>query len=450
MALPPWTVDLLRRGVSDLARQATDPETAQALKDQASKLVEELPRVAREKVDALLKQAETSAAPWRDAWMGTANVRPPQSLINASGNLLHALGSGVAVDPSVLASAAPYLTGDCVIPRDQRITQPTEKILSEACGVELQAMVVSSFDIGLSLLGQMGRRGSRVLVPRCCTQWDGSEGSACLADHLHSTTRGTIREFGSASGATTADLLNVIGSSLASEPGGEGRSRRCHTIVRLAKACCRIAPADRRELGVADVVVMPTARWMGIESGAMGNVVTELKQGADAVLLGGGVMTGTPALGVWVGRTEWMQSLLSDGRASLAEAPAAMSAMVNAAVALARDGGLPVDRLMAASEENLQDRAERLATQLNGVDGVTSTRITQEPARRFGGNDTLPSRQVLLTTNTTSPSVLAERLRSGDTCLLAEPSDDGIALDLRWITPDQQSRIAQRLATAIH
>ncbi|MEP1643016.1 MAG: hypothetical protein ABJK10_02430, partial [Rhodopirellula bahusiensis] len=96
------------------------------------------------------------------------------------------------------------------------------------------------------------------------------------------------------------------------------------------------------------------------------------------------------------------------------------------------------------------DRAERLATQLSGIDGVTSATVTQESAMMSAESGKLPSRQVLVRVNTASPAVIVERLTKGDTCLLVEPSDDGIAIDLRWITPDQQARISQLFSAAIH
>ncbi|MEO9930664.1 hypothetical protein [Rhodopirellula bahusiensis] len=446
MALPPWTVDLLRRGVADLARQATDPETAQNLKDQASKLVEELPRVAREKVDTILKQAEARAAPFRDAWSGATSFQRPQSLINGSGNLSHPRGSGVAVDPSVLAAAAPYLMGDCSLPHDQRSTQPVERFLTDGCGTEVQVLVVNSFDSGLSLLGQCGRRAGRILVPRCCAVPLRAGDPACLADELQRWTGGSVREVGTSAGITEADLAGAMGGCPSRSFGGQ----RTTTLVRLPLACCTLDAETRRNHGVSEVVVAPTARLLGASSESCCSAAELIRSGADGVLMGGSVLTGTPGMGILIGRTEWMKAWEEDPRVSMLQAPDAMIAMLNAAALLACDSGLPVDRLISASESNLHDRAERLATQLSGIDGVTSATVTQESAMMSAESGKLPSRQVLVRVNTASPAVIVERLTKGDTCLLVEPSDDGIAIDLRWITPDQQARISQLFSAAIH
>lgn len=445
MALPPWTVDLLRRGVADLARQATDPETAQNLKDQASKLVEELPRVAREKVDSILKQAEASAAPFRDAWSGTSALQRPQSLINGSGNLLHERGSGVAVDASVLAAAAPYLMGDCGLPHDHRSTQPVERFLADSCGTDVQVLVVNSFDAGLSLIGKFGRRAGRILVPRCCAVPLRAGSSACLADELQRWTGGSVREVGTVDGMVESDLVGAMAGCRSRSFGGQ----RTTTLVRLPKDYCGVDTETRRRHGVAEVVVTPSARLLGSSLEGCDSAADLMRAGADAVLIGGGVLTGTPGMGILIGRTKWMKALEEDPGVAMLQAPDAMVAMLNAAALLACDNGSPVDRLIAAGESNLHDRAERLATQLSGVDGVTSATVTQSSATMSHGDGTLPSRQVLVRVSTSSPAVVAERLTKGDTCLLVERLDDGVAIDLRWVTPDQQVRISQLVSAAI-
>ncbi|MFG0263771.1 MAG: hypothetical protein ACF8AM_01310 [Rhodopirellula sp. JB055] len=446
MALPPWTVDLLRRGVADLARQATDPETAQNLKDQASKLVEELPRVAREKVDSILKQAEAGVGPFRDAWAGVASFQRPQSLINGSGNLTHERGSGVAVDSAVMAAAAPYLMGDCILPQNQRSTQPVERFLSDASGTEVQVLVVNSFDAGLSLIGQCGRRSGRILVPRCCAVPLQAGRSTCLADELQGWTGGSVRELGTAEGFTEADLVGAMSGC----PGRSFGGQRTTTLVRLPRTSCTLDVETRRKHGVAEVVVAPLVRLIGKSSEGCCSAAELIKAGADGVLMGGGVLTGTPHIGILIGRTEWMKAWEEDPRIAMLQAPEVLVAMLNAAALLACDDGLPVDRLVSASESNLQDRAERLATQLSGLDGVTSATVTQEPATTPLGAGKLPSRQVLVRVNTASPAVIVERLTKGETCLIANVSDDGVAIDLRWIDPDQQAQIAQLFAAAIH
>ncbi len=42
MALPPWTVELIRRGLTDVARKAGDGETLEKIKSQATEMLSDL------------------------------------------------------------------------------------------------------------------------------------------------------------------------------------------------------------------------------------------------------------------------------------------------------------------------------------------------------------------------------------------------------------------------
>ena len=46
MALPPWTIELLRRGITDVARKASEPETIEKVKNQATEILQDLPQTA--------------------------------------------------------------------------------------------------------------------------------------------------------------------------------------------------------------------------------------------------------------------------------------------------------------------------------------------------------------------------------------------------------------------
>ena len=54
MALPPWTVELLRRGITDVARKASEPQTLAKIKSQATEILQELPESAARGIDAMM------------------------------------------------------------------------------------------------------------------------------------------------------------------------------------------------------------------------------------------------------------------------------------------------------------------------------------------------------------------------------------------------------------
>ena len=58
MALPPWTIELLRRGINDVARKASEPETIEKIKKQATEILNDLPQTAAKSIDAMMRTAE--------------------------------------------------------------------------------------------------------------------------------------------------------------------------------------------------------------------------------------------------------------------------------------------------------------------------------------------------------------------------------------------------------
>ena len=58
MALPPWTIEVLRRGLTDVARKASEPQTLEKIRSQATEMLQELPQTAARGIDAVLRTAE--------------------------------------------------------------------------------------------------------------------------------------------------------------------------------------------------------------------------------------------------------------------------------------------------------------------------------------------------------------------------------------------------------
>lgn len=453
MALPPWTVELLRRGVQDLARQATDPETTAAIKDQAAKLVDELPRVAREKVQTILKQAESTAGPLKDAWnRGDWSVASmwaqatqsdaPTRLINGSGTLLSPLGSGVAYSTAVQSAAMPFLSGDAAHAPDidQTLRERLAVLLQKSDSRPISAFVAGSFDAALSMIGLLTQPGGAVYVPRrCAVAMRGVGGKGFLVDRLRTHVRGPIREFGSTDRDASLHVREIVQGT---SPRFQSSDRHS-ALVYLAGTSLDL---DGLPENFSRVVVIPAGTFFadGGPTASIGSVETELAAGADIVVLAGGVLTDTPSVGIVAGKPEHIRRMTDHRRANLMAAPTSQVAMVTAAAAQQRNDDSPVKQLASVSEDNLRDRAERLATQLTAAASVRSARITNESARLDATESaTVPSRQVVLTTDQ-SPESFAAELLGGPVGLLTGRVESELAIDLRWITPEQQAKIGQR------
>lgn len=506
MALPPWTVELLRRGVADLARQVTDHDTAASLKEQASKLVEELPKAARDKVDSLLRQAEARTQPLKDAWQsspwwgaGPISVTPTR-VINGTGCLLDPRGSGVGLPAAALAAAIPHLSGEAAPDPDLSARLCDEiaacihrgRVEGSRAPTTLGAIVTNSLDASLALVGTLGDCGGCLWVPRSAAhpmRISAALGSddRMLVDRLRRFARGRVREFGHASGSEHWPDQQLLrhddhpahsrkGRSLASHE--ERTVRRHNVLVRLPSSKLRQRAAADPWHDWTDVVVVPVGSIFPIpQNDVVANVVDQLGAGADVVILAGGVLSGTPELSLIVGREEAINRLRQRPRFQFVRSPIAMTAMVAATTAAQANGNSPVGQLTAVSEENLNDRAQRLATQLAGCDWVSSTRVTELPASigipanlqnhplpsdagspgaSSPASDAIASRQVVLTIEPSRDAKsIAQRFASGSTGLLDSTevlgttgllcSVDGneLSIDLRWISPDQQSQIGE-------
>jgi len=477
MALPPWTVDLLRRGVQDLARQVSDAESAQAVKEQANKVVEELPRVAREKVSSFLKQAEATTGAWRDVWaaglaaagMSEQSQVPPSSFINGSGVLWTPKGTGVPVSPNVLSAGMVLLSGAVLRESAGSTSNPFATFRDEIgqqvaaeCGGTVQAAVMTSFDGALAQCATLGRHGGLVLVPRCCAiplesvAGSHEKSGGVLADRLRATGGVSLREIGDSNRCRVEDVREAFADS----------SRRAATLVHLDRPGCELPADELKTSGVRRVVVLPYGRLLSSGEKAIDvpDVASHLRRGADAVILAAGVWTGTPDCGLVVGRPELIDTLAAAPRWSLAAAPDVYVAMIHAAIGLQKASGLPIDDLMAASEDNLRDRAERLAMQIAGLDKVASVRVTDESADVFPDGEKhldarsqkgsakigeLPSRQVSMTLSSLSVTTAADRLAAGNPSLLTRVAGEELQIDLRWVAPEQQVAISRRVSEAM-
>ncbi|MEM6363766.1 MAG: hypothetical protein AAF745_05025 [Planctomycetota bacterium] len=443
MALPPWTVDLLRRGVADLARQVSDPESTAALKQQAIKLAGELPSAARDKVESLLKQADATLRD-RTVYSGEDASTSPLNAINASGQL-HATAGGM-VSQAAIAAGTTYLASDDA---DLTLREQFHQTISDAIAAQTQCrssvLVTQSFDAGLALIASMGQRGCRLVVPRCCAvplANHGSSSQSVLADHLRSA-GARVSEIGTIHAARAGDF----------DPLRTEHADR-NTLVHLWRESCQEIGAFAAEASLKRIAVLPQGRlWSRNSQHPPIPSAVEIfdgsdAPGADAVLLRGGVWTGTSEVGVVMATSEIATQLRqSRGYKWLLASPAS-TAMVAEAVQTQRDGRLPIDEYVAASEDNLRDRAERLATQLSDLDGVSSVSVTANDAA-MTVDHAIASRQVRLALNEGSATSIAARLKAHDPCVLASADDQSLTLDLRWVSPNDQSKLATAVIAAL-
>ncbi|MEM6778510.1 MAG: hypothetical protein AAF670_12700 [Planctomycetota bacterium] len=466
MALPPWTVDLLRRGVQDLARQVSDPETGQALRNQALKLVDELPQMARDQVDNLLRQAESAGSAVRERWPVPSSPQHRPTLgrpqrINASGQLAGSKGSDITLPESVVDVGHTWLhSANALTPAErQGLSETIAESLSEICGISLHAHVTTSMTSALSLVAHLGKDTRPVWVPRCCATPleiqdlpvdDASSSSQIvLADALR-WLGGHVREFGDIAGPSEADWHALGRGTLQPGLATADRVQSNNLVVRLDRTTCDSESSIRHDEPQSHVVVLPRARWSPARPEISDGVSVASKiieRGADAVVIRGGVFTGTPDCGILLARPELFEQLRSSPNWMLVAAPAVTMAMVAEAVRVHAESTLPIDELLLGSEENLRDRAERLATQCSGIESIGSVRVSADPASL--GSTSIGSRQVRLRCESVPAATLVDRLAGSNPALIAGLDGDELILDMRFVQPNQQADIAEILSDSL-
>ena len=439
MPLPPWTVEAIRRGAGEIARQVGERESVAELKNTATRVAAQLPGRARAKVDELLRSVEQKTEPIRAAWVSTPPG--PAAVLNGSGRLDDPAGSGVPIAAEVLAAGLPLLSLSASAEESARVA--ARRSIGQQLGLPIDAIIVANSPsaalmrldrtrrIGGEQTRRWGGRPGRWLIPRCCL---GDGEGPDLADWIESCCRGSIREIGTSAGLTPEAL-----TAAAERVGGPAR------LIHEAGCLGDDVLAAAAGLNLQTIAILTSGRLIGGVDGAEPSA-RSLLAAADpptAVLVAGGVMSGTPPVGIAIVPGSERETSV---RESAMDAPAAQTAMVAAAMRLAASGTLPVDQLVAVSIDNLQSRADRLATQLQAADAVSSVRITDRPAMlprvRGGGNDRpIESRQVVVTL-AEGATLSAERLRAGSPSILTRVVDGDLAIDLRYLTPEGQAQLA--------
>ena len=173
-----------------------------------------------------------------------------------------------------------------------------------------------------------------------------------------------------------------------------------------------------------------------------------MAKGADFVILPGDGVAGGPPCGLLVGRqpeVAWIQQ--STAWPTLAARQATV-AMMTVALELAAGGGdaTPVGELISTSEENLRDRAERMATRLGGSDQISSCQIKADDAQLIRhGRWRFRSRQLLLRHASMTADAWASQLREELPAVLANVDGDDLCVDLRWISAADDGQLAETL-----
>lgn len=426
MAIPPWTIELLRRGLTDVARKASEPETLEKIKTQATEILQDLPETAARGIDAVMRSAEVgkkSVQRW--SRKHTALAIP---ILNASGILINSDGCGVPVTDRALEVGRELMVGDTIRgpAMQERLSKRLQRLLP--AGGDHAIAITSSFPSAMTALSLLVQQRQLVVHRSHAVRLPGGlplpDAFGMLVPVIH--------EVGGVDGVSAADF--------------DG----------LDDFCLIMADAGERELELVDfsdrdalqAVVLPAATLDASPHGQVPSAEAVLTAGADFVIMPGDGVCGGPPCGILIGRTEEILRIReSTAWPGLVASDAVQAMMVVTLETAASDSdAIPVRALLSTSEENIRGRAERLATRLSGCDRVASCQVTADDARlTVEGRWRFPSRQVRLRHKTMSASEWAEDLREELPAIYATVDNEDLLIDLRWISAADDGKLAETL-----
>lgn len=426
MALPPWTVELLRRGITDVARKASEPQTLAKIKSQATEILQELPESAARGIDAMMRTAEAgkeSVQRW--SRKHTALAIPT---LNASGVLTTEAGTGVPLAEQVAEVGREFI-GDGVMhgaPVDERLVRRVSKMLP--AGGDYAVAITTNFSAAMTafslLVGETElviHRNHAVRLP------DGRP----LTDAFGMLVP-VIREVGAVGHVTCSDFDGLDGFCAILADNG-------------------LKPIELLDLGTRDFwqsVVLPIGTLSAGSQDTIPSAEALLAQGADFVILRGDGVAGGPVCGMIVGRREGIERIESSTAWPALAADDTVKAMMVVALEMAADPqrSTPMKTLLETSEENIRGRAERMAIRLSGSDSIASCQVTAEDARLTAeGRWRFPSRQIRLRHADHTAAAWASRLKDEMPAVLAGVDGEDLKVDLRWIAAADDARLAETL-----
>jgi L-seryl-tRNA(Ser) seleniumtransferase len=367
--------------------------------------------------------------------LGASEAAPRlRSLINATGVVLHTNLGRAPLHPEAVARVAEIAAGysnleiDLATGRRGHRSAHVEPLLCELFGAEAAHVVNNCAGATLLALAALGR------------------GSAAVVS------RGELVEIGG--GFRVPEILAQSGCRLV-EVGTTNRTRLSDYAQALDEnPGALIVRVHRSNFALVGFTEMPQvaelaalARQRGVQlihdlgSGALDPALGEwtaaqsLRDGAHLVLISGDKLLGGPQAGIVLGRLALVEKCRRHPLSRALRVDRMLFAALEATLRLYRDGRsgeLPALRALQAGEDELRQRATRLALGLQ-EQGVRC--VVVETEGQVGGGSLplrrLPGSGVALLGE---PAALLSALRSGEPPVIGLVRDDRVVLDVRCVT----------------
>ncbi|QDT08686.1 hypothetical protein [Stieleria marina] len=426
MPLPPWTIELIRRGISDVARKASEPETLEKLKTQATEILQDLPETAARGLDAVMRKAEMGKESVQRWTRKQTAIAIP--MINASGVLKHPEGTGVPLSQTVIEAGYDLLRGDCLggAGPNVKLAKKIERLLP--VDGDYSIAIAGSFPAALTAFSQLVQERPLVIHRSHAVRLPGG----VPLPEAFGTLLPVIQEVGSIGDVDPSDY--------------DSFDSFCDIVADVGKDELKLLDFASRD--AMQAVVLPVATVGQAIDVAIPSAESCLTQGADFVLMPGDGICGGPSCGLLIGRRSALEAITgSPAWPSLVASESVQAMMVVALeTAAASADQIPVRALLDTSVENLSSRADRMTTRLAASEDVRDCQVTMDNAKLIdGGRWEVSSRQLRLRHNQLSAHDWAEKLASDVPAVIVGLEGDQVVVDLRWVDTASDNQLAKTL-----
>ncbi|MFP6603616.1 MAG: L-seryl-tRNA(Sec) selenium transferase [Pirellulaceae bacterium] len=382
------------------------------------------------------------------AWILVEEVSPLRPVVNATGILLHTgLGRAPLAAEAIEAMgeiAAGYASVELDLTSGQRSQRmrAVVPLLKELTGAEAAAVVNNNAGATLLTLSAVAA-GKEVIVSR--GQLVEIGGSYRLPDVMQAS-GAQLKEIGTTNKTRLADYENAIGPDT-------GALLQVHTsnyvIAGFSESTSLpdlVSLGQQHQLPVIDDIgsgALIDFQKFGIQDEP--TVAGSIRAGADLVLFSGDKLLGGPQCGIIVGRQRWIEKITKHPLMRALRVDKVTLAGLRATLQLYRDPEtacqrVPLLTLLNTSIENLRQRAERLAPQLNESAAIKDITVIEDITYLGGGS--VPTQAIAtcclsLASASGSIDALAAQLRSGNIAVVGRIHQDRLLLDLRSMLASQ-------------
>jgi L-seryl-tRNA(Ser) seleniumtransferase len=287
--------------------------------------------------------------------------------------------------------------------------------------------------------GQLVEIGGSFRIPEIM------EASGAILREVGTTNRTRLADYERAIGPHTAALLRIHPSNY--RIAGFTESVTIDSLVSLGKKHNLLVMDDIGSGALLDFAAFgfreePPARH-------------SVQAGADVIWFSGDKLLGGPQAGILVGRKDLISRIEKDplmrafrlDKMTLAALEATLRLYLDEAQAMRE---IPLLRMICEPLEQLRQRAEQLAEQINTLSHVHATAVADEA---FVGGGSLPDQRmpawVVELSSSLSDDTLASRLRTGTPAVLARIRNGKVVFDVRTLQGDQACALVAALRAAL-